>query len=103
MDREAVLGQLDEVIAAAGPGERAGLVVALSARLATLGAGLVAGEPPPATTDRGDDNLDVKEGARRIGVSLPYFYRHEWPFARREGRKWIVSARGIAKYLERRP
>jgi hypothetical protein len=101
MDRcDGAFEQLDAAIASAAPADRPGLVVALAARLAALGAGLATGDSP-ATTDL-DDNLDVKEGARRVGVSLPYFYRHKWPFVRREGRKWIVSARGIATYLERR-
>src|SRR5262249_30995443 len=46
-----VLIALDRAIAAATPGERPGLVVALAARLAQLGAGLTSPTPAPALED----------------------------------------------------
>lgn len=93
------LEQLDAVIAAASPAERAGLVVSLAARLAALGAGLAA---PPAVSAP-DEAVDVTEAARRLGVSERYCYRHadQLP-AVRIGRRLVFSSRGIDQFIARR-
>jgi hypothetical protein len=95
--------QLDAAIAAASPAERAGLVVALSARLATLGAaGLAQHDAPP--TESPDRNLDVPEIARRMNVSKVWVYRNlkGLPFAVRVGRRLLGSERGLSRYLAKK-
>jgi hypothetical protein len=67
VDRLAVLGQLDRLIAEATPGDRPALVVALGARLAQLGAGLVGLAPArgvESKVERGDlaSTLEVVRG-----------------------------------------
>jgi hypothetical protein len=55
--------------------------------------------PPPPI--QGDEVLDVKETAHRMGVSTDYVYHHhaEWPFTRREGKKLLFSKLGLEKHL----
>lgn len=103
MTTEEALARIDDAIAAASPGERAGLVVALSARIAALGAVLTAppaAEKPPAEEDV---NLDVPEAARRLGISERFLYRHwrDYPFACREGRKLLFNSGGLADYMHK--
>jgi hypothetical protein len=100
MDQRDPFAALDAAIAAAGPQERGGLVVALSARLAALGAGL-AQAPQPPVGSVADEGLDVESGARRLSMSPRFIYRHadELPFVRRCGRRLVLSARGIDRYL----
>jgi excisionase family DNA binding protein len=99
MDRALEL-QLDAAIAAASPSERAALVVGLAARLAVLGAGLAQAPQPAATAD---ENVDVEEAARRLGVSARFIYRHqrELPVVRM-GRRLVLSSRGIDAYIAKR-
>lgn len=56
--------------------------------------------PAPAQA-QSDELLDVEEGARRLGLSKDYLYRHHssFPFTRRVGRKLLFSARGIDKHI----
>jgi len=77
-----VLAELDRLIAEAAPEERCGLVVALSARLAALGAGMVAlsayaqkkdAKAAPATTWR---LLTTHEAAALAGVTVRWLLRH---------------------------
>ena len=93
------LSELDRLISVASPTERAGLVVQLSARLATLGAGLV---PDPA--QQPERNLDVAEAAKRLGVSERYLYRNakRLPFARRVGRRLLFSECELSRYMAKR-
>jgi len=93
---------LDAAIeAATSPEARAGLVIELSARLARLGAGLVA----TATGSRAesDRNLDVEETAGRLGVSAEWVYRNQAKLPSvRLGRRLLFSERGLDRFLERR-
>jgi excisionase family DNA binding protein len=105
--RSSVLEALDWLIAESAPEERPALVVQLAARLAQLGAGLVAPtrmrEPDEDPPDR---NLSAQETARRLGVSLPFLYRRakagEYPFAVRMGRRVVFSAHGLAAWSRQR-
>lgn len=94
------LAALDAAIAAAAPAERAGLIVQLAARLATLGAALVQVGPAEAAGG-GDHYITVAELAERMKVSDRYIYRNavRWPFTRRENRKLLFSAAGVAKHM----
>lgn len=99
-----VLEALDRLIAESTPEERPALVVQLSARLAQLGAGLTAtpeAGPPGESPDR---NLSARETARRLGVSLPYLYKHadDYPFTVRMGTRVLFSARGLAKWTRQK-
>src|SRR5437867_10170188 len=57
----------------------------------------LASTAPEPTTDVLDRNLSAKEAARRLGVSLPYLYKHgaEYPFTVRIGKRVLFSARGL--------
>jgi len=47
-----------------------------------------------------DENLQIEEAARRLGVSKNYLYRHgnRLPFAVRIGRRLLFSAAGLEKW-----
>lgn len=49
-----------------------------------------------------DELLDVKEAARRLGVSPDYLYRRHatYPFTRRNGRKLCFSAREMGEFIK---
>jgi hypothetical protein len=51
-----------------------------------------------------DELLDVREAARRLGVSPNYLYHnhHRLPFTRRMGRNLLFSADGIQTYIRTR-
>lgn len=93
------LAALDEAIAAAAPAELCALVGKL--REAELLAEMRLRSSALPTNGSGpgeeDHNLSAQEAARRLGVSLPYLYKHapEYPFARRIGRRVLFSARGL--------
>ena len=99
MEAQAVLRQLDEVIAAADQGERAGLVVQLASRLASLGAQLSA-----APVERSGENITIAEGAKRLGVSCRYLYRHgaALPFVVKIGRRRLVNEGLLEAFVRRR-
>ncbi len=105
MIQPGIFDQLDEAIRVAPPEERPGLVVALAARLAQLGAGLAAptssGNGRPAEAD---ENLSTKQAARRLGMSADYLYRHadKLPFTVKIGRRVLFSARGLEKWNRQR-
>ena len=50
-----------------------------------------------------DQNLEIGEAARRLGVSRDYLYRHhsKFKFTRREGRKLLFSSAGLDAYLKK--
>lgn len=53
---------------------------------------------PSGESARGDGrNLSAKEAARRLGVSVPYLYKHtnEFPFAVRIGKRVVFDSRGL--------
>jgi excisionase family DNA binding protein len=97
-----VLRQLDEAIASAPAEARPGLVVALAARLATVGAGLVV--QMPAKTEPASSNISVDEAAVRLGMSKDYIYRNadELPFIVRQGRRVLANAAALDKYIRTR-
>ena len=92
-----VLGSLDNLIAQAPPEDRPGLIVALAARLAQLGAGLVKLAP---TSEDANTNLSAVEAARRLGLSKDWLYRNAatLPFALRIGRRVVFNAVGLEKW-----
>ena len=95
------LASLDTLIAAASPTERASLVVQLSARLATLGAGLT----EVGSTEHGgaDCNLDVQQAAARLGMSVAWVYRNKTKLRYIElGRRVVFSSRELDTYLRKR-
>jgi hypothetical protein len=101
---KAALQLLDQTIENAPPAERAGLIVQLAARLATLGAALSSAAPSQVTSEpQPDTNLDVEEAARRLGVSADWLYRQKaLPFRLNVGRRVLFSARGLETYRARR-
>jgi excisionase family DNA binding protein len=92
--------RLDAVIAAATAEERPALIAALSARIAALAGAALAHVPPPSLAQ---ENLSVAEGAKRLGLSARYVYRHanELPVVR-IGRRLLLSARGIDRFISQR-
>lgn len=102
MNREQAFAQLDVVIATASTAERPALVVALAARLATVGAGMT---PPAeeAVPSGGGENITIAAAARRQGVSTSYLYRNaaKLPFIVREGRRRLVNVAALDGYNRR--
>jgi predicted DNA-binding transcriptional regulator AlpA len=83
--------QLEELPALAGRLREAELVAELRLRNA---------QPTNGTHSGGageDRNLSAKEAALRLGLSIPYLYKHadEYPFARRIGKRVLFSALGL--------
>jgi len=92
------LAALDVALAAAAPVERPALVVALSARLARLGAEL-AQAPAPAPTEAATA-MSVQQAARRLGLSARYVYRHADELgAVRAGRRLLLPQAAVERYL----
>ncbi len=58
----------------------------------------------PAPVRAVDENVSVEEGARRLGVSDRWIYKHadRLPFVRRIGRRVLCSSRALAEWNDRR-
>ena len=95
-----LLAELDRAIAQAAPEERPGLVVALAARLATLGAGLTAPQPNGNAPEPPDEALDAQAASTRTGMSVSWLYKNakRLPFAAKVGRRTVFSARAIERW-----
>src|SRR5688572_18046498 len=94
---------LDALIeAASGSGERAGLVVALAARLAHLGVALTQRDAPQLI-ERAAQNISIREAAERLGVSERFVYRRadSLPFMRRLGRRRVAHVPSLEAYMAR--
>lgn len=98
-----LFSELDKLVSRAEPEERAGLVVALSARVAALAAGiLAAAEHTSRATEDPDQNVSVEEAARRLGVSADWVYRNRLPFKVRIGRRVLCSVHGLERWSRQR-
>jgi excisionase family DNA binding protein len=75
------------------------LLGALEEIRTTAFARLIAPAPSQAQPD---ELLDIREAARRLGVSKEYLYRNHprLNFTRRVGRRVLFSAQGIEKYIQ---
>ncbi len=96
---------LDQEISAAPPERLAAIIVALSTRMAAASARLLAMPMVgPGRTTGPDENLDVAEAARRLGVSKDWLYRHAkgLPFTVRVGRRLVFSTRGMDRWNQAR-
>lgn len=76
---------------------------ALIGDLAEINAVALARLSTPTTPPRPDENLDVNEAARRLGVSKNFLYRHHdrYKFAHREGRRLLFSSNGLDSHLRK--
>ena len=56
--------------------------------------------PSPAPR-QADELLGIDEAARRLGIGVDYLYRNhrKFSFTRREGRRLLFSANGIAEHI----
>jgi hypothetical protein len=56
----------------------------------------------PITPAPPDESLNVKQAAKRLGISPSYLYKNHghYKFARHEGGRLIFSASGLEKYLQ---
>lgn len=101
-----VLSELDRLIQGSSADDRPGLVVALCARLATLG-GVMAAPPSigPSRTE-GDRLLSMPEVAQRLGITVHQARemgrRGELPVVRVGERHVRVSARALNEWIRRR-
>ena len=96
---------LDREISAAPPERLSTIIAALSARIAAASARLLAMPTVGSGRTTGpDENLDVAEAARRLGVSKDWLYRHAngLPFTVRVGRRLVFSARGLERWNQMR-
>ena len=104
-DLTSTLDELDREISAAPPERLPAILVALSTRMAAASARLLAMPPVSSGRTTGpDENLDVAEAARRLGVSKDWLYRHAngLPFTVRVGRRLVFSARGLERWNQMR-
>jgi hypothetical protein len=78
----------------------AGALAEAQARLA-LRINAPNGHGQPSDAETVDHNLSARSAAKRLGVSLPYLYKHarEYPFTARIGRRVVFSARGLEVWL----
>jgi excisionase family DNA binding protein len=55
------------------------------------------------STADGSENLTAEEGARQLGMSPAYIYRHKkaLPFVVRQGRRVLVNKAALAEYNRR--
>jgi predicted DNA-binding transcriptional regulator AlpA len=55
----------------------------------------------PAAKQASDELIDIKEAARRLGVSRSFLYRNhsQYAFSRREGRSLRFSSHGIQSHI----
>jgi excisionase family DNA binding protein len=90
-----VLDALDQAIATTEAGDRPGLVVALAARLARLGAGMVGPPSTPESVCEEERLLTLPEVARRLGVPEEH--------ARELGRRNELPTVQVGRYVRVRP
>jgi len=57
----------------------------------------------PVTQRPLDELVDVREAARRLGISTHHLYRRhsQFPFTRRVGRRLLFSSIGIEQFIKR--
>lgn len=93
-----IFAPLDEAIRRAAPEEHSGLMAALAARMAAVAARSLAATPSGiANQEPASRNLSAKEAAKRLGVSLPYLYKHadDFPFTVHIGNRVVFDSAGI--------
>jgi hypothetical protein len=90
-----VTPDLRQLVAAADLAELPELIGQLEIAKALALARLAA--PTPALATVPARNLSATEAARRLGVSLPYLYKHaaSWPVARRLGKRVVFDSAGL--------
>jgi excisionase family DNA binding protein len=96
---------LAALVAQAAPEELPVLIGQLEAAKAAAWARITAPQLAPANGE--DRNLSAREAAARLGVSLPYLYKHahEYPFTVRYGKRVLFSSHGLDAWNrgQRRP
>lgn len=98
-----VLEQLDAAIRDARPEDGPALVVQLAARLAALGAGLTrAAVKGTGHATAPEQNVNVEEAARRLGVSRDWIYRTRLPFKVKIGRRVLCSLAAMERWNRQR-
>lgn len=81
------------------------LVVALLAKGGELAGRFLATSPSSSEgAQRADENLNIEEASRRLGVSRDWLYRNarRLPFTIRIGRRLLFSARGLELWNRKR-
>ena len=102
-DPQELLASLDELVAQTPVEHLPALLAALHVRagvaLTRLEASTWAGENGSGQPTQ-NENLPVKEAARRLGLSKSWLYRHagELPFTVRIGNRVMFDARGLEKW-----
>jgi hypothetical protein len=94
-----VFAQLDEAIRSASPEEVCAILGALVEREERLRLRLRKEPTQNGQAPLEERNLSAREAARRLGVSLPYLYKHagEFPFKVKGhlGKRVLFDARGL--------
>jgi predicted DNA-binding transcriptional regulator AlpA len=105
-DVRAALELLDKVIAAASPERLPQICAALAARVVQASTRLFSDSSKASSNNTGDhdENLDVNEAARRLGVSKSWLYHKadSLPFTLRIGRSLRFSAKGLERWNRNR-
>jgi excisionase family DNA binding protein len=100
MSSSEILEYLDQAIEAAEPPDLPAIMGVLEAAKGKAWARL---SSAPATAAP-DENLSIKEAARRMGVSDRWLYRkaRTLPFTVRIGRSLLFSSRGLERWISQR-
>jgi len=95
-----VLRQLAQVVADVPQEDLPRLAGALGEAHARVLARLVQPPTPPAAPRPTEDNVSVREAARRLGMSSAWVYKNvrSLPFTIRIGRRVLCSARGLERW-----
>ena len=102
---EAVLAELNMLATTASCAQLTALVGILGTAVQGYAIRTASMGPDPANQLREpDQNLSVKEAARRLGVSSAYLYKNarQLPFAIRIGRRLLFSAQGLDRWIRNR-
>jgi hypothetical protein len=97
---EAIFGALDEAIPKAAPEDRAGLVAALAARIATLAALSLATPRTPAPTEPPTRYLSPEKAAALFDPPIPVKRIYEWG---RRHREWYKPKSKRSAYVIEAP
>src|SRR5437867_1168465 len=102
---DAIFAELDRMIAETPTERLPALVTALTSKAGTAAVRMMAvSNNAGKHSVEPDENLQVEEAARRLGVSKDWLYKNarRLPFSVRIGRRLLFSARGLERWNQQR-
>lgn len=94
-----ILEALGRYLETVPPSLLPGMLAAVSAQMTAATLRLLEHRTNGQEAGAPDENLDIEEAARRLGVSVDYLYRHPLPFRVRVGRRLLFSSRGLDRWI----